>query len=214
YWLPSNVLRDVKRMKNKPRDRLILDEEFAACKALAPERVKLAMTLALLTGQRQGDIIRFKWSDLRGMELHVHQAKTGKRLAIEVSAELEATLDKCWLLKGGGHAGSPYVLPTRTGSPYTSEGFRACWQRAHKKWMRSGGEPFHFHDIRALAATKCPTPEVAMRLLGHTTLAMTMRVYRRGVERGQALSLQGDSYEPRTTSQALPCRAARDPPLS
>jgi integrase len=46
---------------------------------------------------------------------------------------------------------------------------------------------FTFHDIRALAATRCSTPEVAMRLLGHTTLAMTMRVYRRGVERVKAL---------------------------
>lgn len=54
YWyiLDRNVLRDVKRPKSKPRDRLILDEEFAACKAQAPKRVQLAMMLALITGQR------------------------------------------------------------------------------------------------------------------------------------------------------------------
>ncbi len=77
----------------------------------------------------------------------------------------------------------------RTGKPYTSEGYRACWQRCMRKWMRGGGENFHFHDIRALAATRCATPEIAMRLLGHTTLSMTMRVYRRGIERVQALSI-------------------------
>jgi len=197
FWLKTNVLRDVERPKSKPRDRLILDEEFAACKALAPFRVQLAMQLALLTGQRQGDIIRFKWSDLReeivegrkATFLHVYQSKTSKRLAIEVTPELEAVLDQCWQLKGGGHAGSEYIVPTRTGKPYTSEGFRACWQRVRVKWERGGGEPLHFHDIRALAATKCPTLEMAQQLLGHTSPAMTRRVYRRGVERVKPLRL-------------------------
>lgn len=197
FWLKVNVLRDVERPKSKPRDRLILDEEFAACKALAPFRVQLAMQLALLTGQRQGDIIRFKWADLReeivegrkATFLHVFQSKTSKRLAIEVTPELEAVLDQCWQLKGGGHAGSEYIVPTRTGKPYTSEGFRACWQRVRVKWERSGGEPLHFHDIRALAATKCPTLEMAQQLLGHTSPAMTRRVYRRGVERVKPLRL-------------------------
>jgi integrase len=197
FWLKTNVLRDVERPKSKPRDRLILDEEFEACKALAPYRVQLAMQLALLTGQRQGDIIRFRWSDIREAivdgrafhELHVYQSKTSKRLAIEVTPELEAVLDQCWKLKGGGHAGSVYVVPTRTGKPYTSEGFRACWQRVRVKWERSGGEPLHFHDIRALAATKCPTLEMAQQLLGHTSPAMTRRVYRRGVERVKPLRL-------------------------
>jgi integrase len=186
YLCDRNVLRDVKRIKSKPRDRLVLDTEFEACKAVAPKRIALAMQLALLTGQRQGDIIRFKWADVRDMELHVTQAKTGKRLAIAVNAELERVLDECWKLKGGG---KEYVLPTRSGAPYTSEGFRACWQRVQRRWLKTGGEGFHFHDIRALAATKCATPEIAMRLLGHTTLAMTLRVYRRGIERVEALKL-------------------------
>jgi integrase len=205
YWhwgLERNVLRDVKRPKNPPRDRLIQDWEFDGCKALAPIRVKLAMRLALKTGQRQGDILDFKWSDITErliedpenpgktitiMELNVYQSKTGKRLAIQIDADLEAILDECWKLKNGGNAGCRYVLPTRSGLRYTSCGFRACWQRVMRKWMRRGGVNFHFHDVRALCATKCKTPEEAMRLLGHTTIAMTLRVYRRGVERVQCL---------------------------
>jgi len=197
FWLKTNVLRDVERPKSKPRDRLILDEEFAACKALAPFRVQLAMQLALLTGQRQGDIIRFKWADLReeivegrkATFLHVYQSKTSKRLAIEVTPELEVVLDQCWQLKGGGQFGSEYVLPTRTKQPYTSCGFRATWQRAIKKYIRSGGENFHFHDIRALAATKCKTLEEAQQLLGHSNSSMTKRIYRRGIDRVRPLSL-------------------------
>jgi integrase len=155
------------------------------------------MQLALLPGQRQGDIIRFRWADIReasvdGLtinELHIVQSKTSKRLAIEVTPELEAVLVQCWQLKGGGHAGSEYIVPTRNGKPYTSEGFRACWQRVRIKWERSGGQPLHFHDIRALAATKCPTLEMAQQLLGHSNPAMTRRVYRRGVERVKPLQL-------------------------
>jgi integrase len=162
------------------------------------------MRLALYTGQRQGDILSFRWSDLREVEiddpenpgkkititeLNIYQSKTRKRLAIRVTPKLEKVLDECWMLKNGGHQGSEFILPTKKGRRYTSEGFRAGWQRCMRLWMSIGGENFHYHDIRALAATKCKTPEIAMRLLGHTTLAMTMRVYRRGVERVDALEV-------------------------
>lgn len=183
YCLPTNVLRDVHKPKFRPRDRLILDEEFEGCKAVAFERMRLAMDLALLTGQRQGDIIRFKWSDIRGMELHVYQSKTRKRIGIAIGPRLERVLDRCWQL----HGDSEYVLPNKHGRPYTSQGLRAGWQKTQRKWIKRGGAPFHFHDIRALAATKCPTPEVAMRLLGHQNMSMTLRVYRRGVEHVQSL---------------------------
>lgn len=189
YLLPHNVLRDVKRPKSKPRDRLISDEEFKGFKATLNPRIQLGMMLALLTGQRQGDILNFRWTDIRDMELHVYQSKTGKRIAIRVTPDLEAVLDECWQLKNGGHAGGAFVLAARSGKQYTGEGFRACWQRSMRKWMRRGGENFHFHDIRALAATKCATPEIAMRLLGHSNISMTMRVYRRGIERVSALSI-------------------------
>ncbi|MDB6009646.1 MAG: integrase family protein [Gammaproteobacteria bacterium] len=130
---------------------------------------------------------RRRWTDSRSTSFTL--SKTSKRLAIEVTPELEAVLDQCWQLKGGGHAGSEYIVPTRNGKPYTSEGFRACWQRVRIKWERSGGRPLHFHDIRALAATKCPTLEMAQQLLGHSNPAMTRRVYRRGVERVKPLQL-------------------------
>lgn len=187
FWIDRNVLRDVKRPHSKPRDRLISDEEFEAVRKLAPERMGLAMQLALLTGQRQGDILRFKWTDIQDGALHVRQSKTGKRLAIQLNPALKRVLGYCAQLRN--RVPSEYILPTRLGIPYTPEGFRAGWQRVMRRWMASGGENFHFHDIRALAATKCATPEIAMRLLGHSTVALTRKIYRRGVERVDALSI-------------------------
>lgn len=187
YWylLPSNVLRDVKRPKSKPRDRLVTAEEFASVRALAPHRVQLAMDLAVMTGQRQGDLLSMKWADIRDMEVHIYQSKTGKRLAIEITPDLESVLDRCWGLPNR----SEYVLTRRYGGRYTGEGFRAMWQRNMRKYVKGGGTRYTFHDLRALAATRCATPEIAMRLLGHSNISMTMRVYRRGVEKVKALGL-------------------------
>jgi integrase len=189
YVLERNVLRDVHRPKFKARDRLVSDAEFKGLCAQVPKRIRLAMMLAVLTGQRQGDIIRFRWTDIRDNALNIQQGKTKKRLAIEITKDLEETLDQCWLLPAGGHAGSEFVLPNMYGRAYTPEGFRACWQKEMNKWVRRGNARHTFHDLRALAATRCPTPEIAMRLLGHSNISMTLRVYRRGVERVSALTV-------------------------
>lgn len=185
YVIERNVLRDVKRPKFQPRDRLIEDREFEAVKTSAPLRVRLMMDLALRLGQRQGDLLELKWADIRGGEIHINQGKTGKRLAIEISPDLKRIFGKCWLLPNRGE----YVITRKCGGRYTSEGFRALWQRTINAYCRRGGVRFTFHDIRALCATKCATPEIAMKLLGHTNISMTLKVYRRGVERVKALQL-------------------------
>lgn len=186
YLLERNVLRDVKRPKSKPRDRLVLDSEFWAMHSTASPRIQLAMELALHTGQRQGDLLNLQWADISDA-VNVYQSKTGKRLAIEILPDLEKVLDRCWQLPNR----NKYVLCRRDGSRYTSEGFRAMWQRTMRRAVKRGvlATTFTFHDLRALAATKCATPEIAMRLLGHSNISMTLRVYRRGIERVQALQL-------------------------
>jgi len=131
-------------------------------------------------------LLSLKWTDIRDMEIHIYQSKTGKRLAIEITSDLESVLDRCWQQPNR----SEYVLTSRLGGRYTGEGFRAIWQRTMRKYVRRGGERYTFHDLRALAATRCATPEMAMRLLGHSNINMTLRVYRRGIEKVKALGLQ------------------------
>jgi integrase len=185
YLLDHNVLRDVKRPKRPPRDRLIEPQEFEAVRSQAPLRVQLMMDLAVRLGQRQGDLLDLKWADIRDGYVNLQQGKTGKRLAIEISPELKRIFGKCWMLPNRGE----YVITRKCGGRYTSEGFRALWQRTINSYCRRGGRRFTFHDIRALCATKCSTPEEAMKLLGHTNISMTLRVYRRGVERVKALQV-------------------------
>jgi integrase len=186
YTMDRNVLRDVKRKPGGHRTRLIADDEFASVHAMAPLRVQLAMDLALLTGQRQGDILSLRWDQIKDGAIHIQQSKTGKRLAIELSVNLKRVLGKCAALPFGGRE---YVIVTRKGKRYTPEGFRAMWQRLMGRWVKlSGHERYTFHDIRALCATKCSSAEGARCLLGHSNIQMTLRIYRRGVERVSSLN--------------------------
>jgi integrase len=181
YWLDRNVCRDVWRHPSKPRDRLVTDEEFNAFRASAPYRVQLAMDLALITGQRQGDLLGLRWDTIRDGAWHIQQGKTGKRLAITLTPALKKILGKCSALPAKGNPRDVVIL-NESGVPYTPDGFRSIWQRQMRRWVASGNARFTFHDIRAMCATKCKTIEEASKLLGHSSLQMTRRVYRRGIE--------------------------------
>jgi integrase len=183
YLLDHNVIRDVQLEKGEPRDRLIEDHEFEAVRSQAPLRVQLMMDLALRLGQRQGDLLKLRWSDLRDGYAYFQQGKTGKRLAIEITPELKRIFGRCWLLPNRGE----YVISRTMGGRFTSAGFRALWQKTINAYCRRGGRRFTYHDIRAMCATKCSTLEEASKLLGHSNPGITKRVYRRGVERVRAL---------------------------
>lgn len=49
-----------------------------------------AMLLAVITGQRIGDIVKMKFSDIWDDMLHIEQEKTGSKLAIPLSIKSEA----------------------------------------------------------------------------------------------------------------------------
>jgi len=136
------------------------------------------MDMALTLGQRQGDLLRLTWDRVLwdAGRIRFRQAKTGRRLAVRITPAVEALLRQCRELQPEG----THVICKKNGTPYTSEGFRAIWQRYRRRWINAGNESFTFHDLRAMCATKCPSLEKASELLGHTTTAMTQRVYRRG----------------------------------
>lgn len=181
YWMERNVLRDVKRNPSTPRNRYVTNEEYERCKSMAPLRVQLMMELALLTGQRQGDLLAMEWAHVKDMMILFTQSKTGKRLAVQITPAVEAVLDKCWQLPGGGKDGGPYVITRRCGGKYTSEGFRALWQRTQNQYVKLGNLRFSFHDLRAKSASDSASIDAAYQRLGHTSMTMTRRVYDRGV---------------------------------
>lgn len=183
YMMDRNPCRDVKRHPSKPRTRYVTDAEFNSFKSLLPNRIQLTMELALLIGQRQGDILTLAWAKVDGGFIRIFQSKTSKRLAIEITPAIAEVLDRCKKMAPPG----PTVIRKRDGSPYTSEGFRAIWQRYMRRWVAAGNERFSFHDIRGKCASDCESIERAYELLGHTSIAMTRRIYDRGERQVKAL---------------------------
>jgi len=181
YWMDHNPLREVKRPKSRPRTRYVTNDEYDGVRAIAPLRIRLAMELAYLTGQRQGDILGLKWKDI-DERIHFVQGKTGKKIGVKIGPKLEKTLDECWMLPGGGCDGGEYVI-TRSvrggGGRYTSEGARALWQRTINRWVRMGNSRWNFHDLRAKCVSDSKSLQEASDRAGHIGQQMTKRVYDR-----------------------------------
>jgi integrase len=74
-------------------DKVWGEQELASILAIAPEEIKLALMLALWTGQRQGDLLRLPWSSYDGTHIRLRQSKTGRRIAMPAGAPLKALLD-------------------------------------------------------------------------------------------------------------------------
>lgn len=184
YVADRNPCIGVERNPSKRRSRYVTDQDYAAMYTICSPRLKLAMDLALLTGQRQGDLLQLAWKAVTDEGILFHQGKTGKRLLVGMSASLAAVLSRARHMVPVVEIGG-YVIRTRRGMPYTSEGFRACWQRSMKKALRLGGlkERFTFHDIRAKSVSDSTTLEEAFARAGHTSMAMTRGTYDRGVRK-------------------------------
>jgi integrase len=101
----SNPCRGVERNPEKPSGRLVTEEEFWRAWEIAPPHVQLLMELALVTGQRLGDLVRIKWADVRDDGVYFKQAKTGKRLVVGYSPSLRSVLARAKSGVGRQHPG-------------------------------------------------------------------------------------------------------------
>lgn len=75
--------------------------------------LRLALNLLLYTGQREGDVIRMKWDDIRDDEILVVQEKTGTKVWIPLHRDLKALLDQT--ARNG-----EYILNSSWGTPFAS----------------------------------------------------------------------------------------------
>lgn len=196
FLVDSNPTRDLRMPKANKRTRYVTQSEFEAVKAIASHRLRAAMDLAYILGQRQGDLLKLRWDhiDVNGNEasehrpiIYVRQSKTGKKIGIVVTKAVEEILVRCKRMTPA--LPRAYVLRTKDGERYTSEGFRAMWQRTIKKAVATGAiaTPFTFHDLRAANASDNPDIEAAAKLLGHQNSQMTKSVYDRSTRLVQPL---------------------------
>lgn len=138
------------------------DADEAAFLAAAPAHLHLALTLALWTGQRQGDLLALAWTQYDGKAIRLRQSKTGARVVIPVGAPLKAALDAI-----GGKSGP--ILVNSDGHAWTADGFRSSWRKA---CAAVGVIGVTFNDLRGTAVTRlalaeCTEAEIAT-ITGHS----------------------------------------------
>jgi integrase len=179
--IESNPCLKVERNESHPRTRYVTDAEFAAVRAIGSPSVQMAMDLALLTGQRQSDIVQLEWINVWPTHIDITQGKTGKHLGIRITPAIADVLQRAYSRPPLLYRW--FVIRTRTGEPYTPEGFRALWQRVMSEALRRGAikSRFTFHDIRAKCASDKENLGEASALLGHSDQGLTRRIYKRSI---------------------------------
>jgi integrase len=135
----------------------------------------LAVELALLTGQRQGDLFRLTWGSYDGKRLRFRQGKSRRRVDLPVTGRLREILEAA---KASRRALT--ILETPTGKPWTKSHFNNHWRPALKA---AGLDGLHFHDLRGTACTKlaeagCSYAEIAAVLgWSHSSVARMLEIY-------------------------------------
>ncbi len=142
------------------RDRTWSDADVAAFEAVAPPQMRLAIKLALWTGQRKGDLLRLSWSDFDGSNLRFTQSKTKARVLVPMGPLANVL---------SSQRGNGAILRNRRGTAWTSDGFNTSWRKC---CARAGIADLTFHDLRGTAITRmalagCTVPEIAA-VTGHS----------------------------------------------
>lgn len=142
------------------RDRTWSDADVAAFEAVAPPHMRLAIQLALWTGQRKGDLLRLSWHDFDGSNLRFTQSKTKARVFVPMGPLADVLRSQ---------SGSGAILRNSRGGPWKSDGFNTSWRKCCEK---AGITNLTFHDLRGTAITRlalagCTVPEIAA-VTGHS----------------------------------------------
>ena len=167
FTAAQNPCQGVKGFKETGRSRYITDVEFDLVKAQAHFTVIDAMDLALLTGQRPADVLKFKRTDIRDGALWIIQNKTGARLGIEITGELASTITR--INERPRKAISVYLIQDENGQPLTQGALRSRFDKARTLAKVA----FQFRDIRAKAATDTGDLAHSQKLLAHKNREMT-----------------------------------------
>lgn len=164
------------------RERLSL-EQFLAIREKVIPWVANGMNLALLTGQRIGDIVNMKFTDYKDGWLYIEQEKTGIKLRQEgriylaaAGMTIEDAIKQC-----RNRVVSHYMVHhTRSGGNYKagdqvsqdglSEAFTAARDECGIVATQEGKTPPTFHEIRSLAERlykKEYGKDFAQAIMGH-----------------------------------------------
>lgn len=191
----ENPATGVRKHKERPRDFYAGPAIWNAVYQKATPKLRDAMDLAYLTGQRLSDILLMKESECEGGFLHVTQGKTNKKLRIQLQSnhgnnELGNLIEKLLEKRRATATRNPYLVNTENGRRVSNSMLRLRFDEARRlaatqalleedEMLAVQIRKFQFRDIRPKAASEISDLGHASRLLGHTDKRITETVYRR-----------------------------------
>lgn len=145
-WRDTNPAKGVQELKTarkerEPWPRELLEAYRTSCPLGTRER--LVMELCVGTGQRIGDVLEMRWSDIQDGGVVIRQNKTGKELWVPILPELQAALDASTRL-------SVFILTNERGTNRWS--YRGASQAVRKIRDTIGALDYDIHSWRYNAA--------------------------------------------------------------
>jgi integrase len=175
YGVDNNPCAGIKRLPENKRTRLISDAEWKAIHDQAGPRLRVIMELQHLTGQRIGDVLTIRRSQIGPDGIEFKQQKTDARLLVRWTPELRATVKAAEALS----AGKPPALTLLRGRYNGAPDYRSILKQWDDACKAAGVEDARPNDGRARAATAAKRQgKNAQALLGHTSPVMTERYIR------------------------------------
>ena len=185
-WRDDNPAKGVQTVYRPSGTRKAWPEDLVqAARETATGDTLLLFEILVGTGQRIGDVLRMKWSDIAGDAIYVGQSKTGEELWVPFTDRLREAL------REAPRRGET-ILTSKRGGPLS---YRAAADRMRKLREAIGaGEAHDTHALRytttaELAALGCDD-ELIMSVTGHRTKAMVAKYAGPARQRVRAIEAQ------------------------
>lgn len=162
--LRHNPVAKFERAYRSDRAELIwLPEHVAAFQEAAGPEMRLALMLALHTGQRQGDLLSLPWSAFDGKAITLRQGKSRRLVYVPATIALRLALE-------AAPRRATTILVTPQGAGWAKRRFHEVWSETFARARIT--DDLHFHDLRGTAVTMlaeagCTVPEIAT-ITGHS----------------------------------------------
>lgn len=172
-----NPCKSVKRNKETPAYREVLDGEVRDFLPHCPEWLQVYIELKCLVGLRQGDMLKLGLFNLRDDGLYCETGKRKKRLLFRWSDALLVATNRAKALRRKPSEARLF--------PITARGFKSAWSRAMNKYQpKTVSLRFAENDLRAkVAGDAIDLGMDATAMLGHSSSSVTHRHYVRGTRK-------------------------------
>lgn len=190
-----NPCAGIKGFSEKGRDIYIEDDVLEAVWQAADIPLRDALDLAYLTGQRPADVLGMRATDINNGTLLVVQNKTGHKLRIEVTGDLEMLIARIETRKKSYKIFTLALICNEQGRALGISALRDRFDKARISAVKNTPalaeaiKAFQFRDLRAKAGTdKADSGGMreAQMQLGHNSMAMTEHYVRS--RRGEKVS--------------------------